>query len=442
MRQPGVSVLSPGRAPRVKRQFKIQPGRSSVKNLRKILAASVIATTLASPAFAAELRFTIWTGNEAHLKMLNGYAESFRATRPDVTVKFETIPPADYTQKLTFQIAGGNPPDAGWLMEDAAPTFAQAGVLEDLAPALTATRDYDFADFSKPALGLWMNGSKVTGVPFSTSPFVIFFNKDMFDKAGIEDPLALAAKGQWTMATFQDVARKLTAANGKPGFEFKDGQGYDSRIMHALMPPVRAYGGDVWADRKCGFDTPQAIAAVKQLHEMVFKDKSIVAPGEKGDYFSGNSAMTINQISRASLMPKAGFKWGIAPLPTGPGGESPVIGQAGIVVFAAGKQKQLAAEFVAHMTSKANVVIAAQFFPPARNSVLTSDSFITSNNLILPAQMKIVADAITKGKVLPAHEKSPQLLAAMKPRVDALWRGDANVESALKAVCAAIQPLL
>jgi multiple sugar transport system substrate-binding protein len=56
--------------------------------------------------------------------------------------------------------------------------------------------------------------------------------------------------------------------------------------------------------------------------------------------------------------------------------------------------------------------------------------------------MKVVADAISKGKVLPAHEKSPQILAAMKPRVDSLWRADANVESALKAVCGAIQPLL
>ena len=51
------------------------------------------------------------------------------------------------------------------------------------------------------------------------------------------------------MAKFQEVAKKLTAANGKFGFEFKDGQGYDSRIMHALMPPIRAYGGDVWAEQ-------------------------------------------------------------------------------------------------------------------------------------------------------------------------------------------------
>lgn len=413
-----------------------------MRAIRGILFSSTLAAMLAMPAVAAELRVTIWTGNEAHLKMLNGYAESFRATHPDVTVKFETIPPGDYTQKLTFQLAGGNPPDLGWLMEDAAPAFAKAGVLEDLAPTLNAVKDYDFADFSKPAMGLWMSGSKVIGVPFSTSPFVIFYNKDMFDKAGLEDPLALAAKGQWNMATFQDVARKLKAANGKFGFEFKDGQGYETRIMHALMPPIRAYGGDVWVNGQCGFDTPPAIAAVKQLHDMVFKDKSIVPPGEKGDYFSGNAAMTINQISRASLMPKAGFKWGIAPLPTGPGGESPVIGQAGIVVFAAGKQKKLAAEFLAHMSTKASVITAAQFFPPARNSVLASDVFVNSNKLIPAPQMKIVADAIAKGKVLPAHEKSPQIVAAMKPRVDALWRADANVEAALKAVCTAIKPLL
>jgi multiple sugar transport system substrate-binding protein len=414
-----------------------------MKAARTVLAASALALTLASsPAWAAELRFTIWTGNEAHLAMLNGFAESFKANHPDVTVNFETIPPGDYTQKLTFQLAGGNPPDAGWMMEDAASTFANAGVIEDLAPTLNATEGYDFADFSEPALGLWTSQGKVYGVPFSTSPFVIFYNKDMFDKAGIEDPLTLAAKGEWDMETFQEVARRLTEANGKFGFEFKDGQGYDTRIMHALMPPIRAYGGDVWSNQECGFDKPEAVAAVQQLHDMVFKDKSIVPPGETGDYFSGNAAMTINQISRASLMEKAGFRWGIAPLPTGPAGESPVIGQAAIVVFTAGKQKDLAAEFVAHMTNEENVATMAQFFPPARNRVLGSDAFVTSNMLIPAEQMAIVADAIAKGKVLPSHEKSPQILAAMKPRVDALWRADANVEESLKAVCAAIQPLL
>ena len=415
-----------------------------MRKLRSGAVASALLLGLATtPSLAAELRFTVWTGSDAHLKMLNGIAEGFKKTHPDVTVKFETIPAADYTQKLTFQLAGGNPPDLGWMMEDAAPAFEGAGVLMDLGPTLRKTEGYDLADFSQAAMKLWVDGDKVWGIPFSNSPFMIFYNKDMFDKAGLEDPLTLADKGQWNMAKFREVAKKLTEANsGKWGFEFKDGQGYDSRIMHALMPPIRAYGGDAWSKGECGFDKPNAVAAVQQLHDMVFKDKSIVPPGEQGDYFSGSSAMTINQISRASKMPEAGFKWGIAPLPSGPGGESPVVGQAAIVVFSKGRQKDVAAEFVAYMTNKANVATMAQFFPPARKSVLESDAFTKSNKLIAPEQMAKLSDAIKEGHVLPSHEHSPQILAAMAPRVDALWKPNADVAKALQAVCAAIKPQL
>jgi multiple sugar transport system substrate-binding protein len=415
-----------------------------MKAARTTLAVSalVMLGLMSTQLSAEELRFTVWTGSDAHLKVLNGIAESFKQRHPDVTVRFETIPAADYTQKLTFQLAGGNPPDLGWMMEDAAPTFEAAGVLVDVGPVLRETESYDYGDFSGAAMGLWVDGDKVYGVPFSTSPFMIFYNKAMFDKAGLEDPLVLSAKGEWDMEKFREVSKKLTEANGTWGFEFKDGQGYDSRIMHALMPPIRAYGGDAWANGECGFDKPEAVAAVQQLHDMVFKDKSIVPPGEQGDYFSGASAMTINQISRASKMPEAGFDWGIAPLPTGPGGESPVIGQAAIVVFAQSKQKEVATEFLAHMTNKENVAILAQFFPPARKTVLESDPFTQSNSLIPAEQMANVSNAIANGHVLPSHERSPQILAAMAPRVDALWKPDADVSKALEAVCTAIEPQL
>jgi multiple sugar transport system substrate-binding protein len=408
------------------------------------IAASALTMLISTSAvFATDLRMTVWTGSEAHLTMLKGIAESFKAKHPDVNVRFETVPVNDYTQKLTFQVAGGNPPDIAWMMEDAAPAFENAELLMDLAPTLNATEGYDFADFSQPAMALWQKDATVFGIPFSTSPFLIYYNKDMFDKAGLEDPQALAAKGEWNMDKFQEVSKKLVEANpGKWGFEFKDGEGYASRMTHAFLPPIRAYGGDIWSNKECGFDKPEAVKAIKQLHDMVFKDKSIVPPGEQGDYFSGSSAMTVNQISRASKMAETGFKWGIAPLPTGPGGESPVIGQAGLVVFTQGKNTEIAAEFVAHMTNKENIAVMEQFFPPARKSVLEADAFINSNKLIPPEMMKNVAAAIVNGRVHPAHEKAPQILAAMAPRVDALWKADADVDAAIKGICSAIQPLL
>jgi multiple sugar transport system substrate-binding protein len=141
-------------------------------------------------------------------------------------------------------------------------------------------------------------------------------------------------------------------------------------------------------------------------------------------------------------MPEAGFNWGIAPLPSGPAGEAPVIGQAGLVVFAKSDNTELSKEFIAWMTNKENVAVMAQFFPPARASVLESQAFTDANPLIPADQMSHVAEAIKTGKVLPSHERAPQIMAAQKPRFDALWRPDADVEASLQAICAAIQPEL
>lgn len=407
------------------------------------VAGAAMAFGLAAPSMAQELRFTVWTGNDAHLAMLNGIAEEFRKTHPEVTVRYETIPAADYTQKLTFQIGGGNIPDLGWIMEDAAPAFVNAGVLEDIGSALRADAAYDFTDFSKPAMGLWEDGDKVYGIPFSTSPLLIFYNKTMFDAAGVQTPLELAQNGEWTLDKFQEVARQLAEAdNGAFGFEFKDGQGYDARMMHAIMPSIRANGGYAWREGECGFDNPEAIKAVKQLHDMVHVDHSIVPPGEQGDFFSGGSAMTVSQISRASKLASGPFEWGLAPLPSGDAGSVPAIGQAGISVFAQGKNKEIATEFLMFMTNAENVKVMAQFFPPARKSILNSPDFVNSNALIPAEQMEVVADAIANGSILPSHEKLPQIEAAMKPRMDTYWRADADVEQAMAAVCAVVTPQL
>jgi multiple sugar transport system substrate-binding protein len=271
---------------------------------------------------------------------------------------------------------------------------------------------------------------------------MIMYNKTLFDKAGLEDPDTLADKGEWTMDKFRETAKALKDATGVWGFEFKDGQGYESRMMHAIMPPIRAYGGYAWQDGQCGFNKPEAVAAMTVLHDMVFTDKSVVPPGEQGDFFSGNSAMTINQISRAPLLAKAGFEWGIAPLPTGPAGASPVIGQAAIGVLAAGKNPELSAQFLAHMTDQQSVATMAQYFPPARASVANDPAFIQENAVIPPAQMTYVADAIANGRVLPSHKNAPQIVAALAPRLDAFWKADADVQKSMDAVCAAIQPLL
>ncbi|MEM7472563.1 MAG: sugar ABC transporter substrate-binding protein [Pseudomonadota bacterium] len=409
--------------------------------IKRFIIAATTAATLAATASAQELRMTVWTGSDAHLSMLGGFADSFAAENPGVTVKFETIPFGDYVQSLTLQLAGSNPPDLGWLLESSAPTFVQAGVLLDVGDKLRGDAAYDFADFSEPAMSLWQSGDAINGIPFSTSPLVVLYNASMFEAAGLETPNEMAAEGKWTWDAMRTSAAAL-AGDGVYGFESMDGRGYGNTVLHTLMPIVRSYGGEAWSSGACGLNSAAAKEAITLYHNMIFADGAVVPPGEQANFFTGGAAMTVSQISRVSKLADADFEWDLAPLPTGPAGAAPVIGQAGLVAFASGNNTELAADFLAHMTSVDNVTTMAQFFPPARNSVLNGEVFLNSNKALSPMQMGIVADAIATGKILPSHPKFPQIQAAMRPKFDALWQADADVEAVLDSVCAAIESLL
>lgn len=352
--------------------------------------------SMASSGFAQDLRFTIWSGNQSHLDMLTGFADSFKDAYPNSSVRLDTIPFGDYVQKVTIQLAGGNPPDIGWLAEASAPTFIEAGVLTDLAPYLTTDDTYNFADFSDPALGLWRDGEALYGIPFSTSPFFVYFNAEMFDAAGLDNPAELAARGEWTWDAFRTAAKAIADSTpaGTYGYEQSDGEGYGARLWVSIVPMLRAYGADAWnAEGECQLATPEAVRAMTQYHDMIFDDESIVPPGERANFFSGQSGMTITQLSRAANLADADFEWSVAPLPSGPAGDVALIGQAALVVFNNSPNRDEAIEFLKHMTMQDNVATMAQFFPPARVSVLDSDGFLSSNAILTAEQMAVVQTA-------------------------------------------------
>ncbi len=396
----------------------------------------VVALCTSSISSAETLRFTIWTGGKAHLDMLNGISEDFKKTHPEVNIKFETIPFADYVQKIVIQISGGNPPDLGWMLESAAPTFINANVLANISTTLIETPNYDYDDFSQSAMKLWVRDRAVYGIPFSTSPLVVFYNQDMLKAKGLEDPNKLVTKGEWTWNTLKAMASKMTdKPTGTYGFETMDGNGYSSRVWETVLPIIRSYGSDAWVDNKCDLDSKTSIEAVRLYHDMIFADKSAVPPGERANFFNGKSAFTITQISRTTKLDNATFEWGIAPTPSGPTGASPIIGQAAIVVFKDSPKKELAAEFLAYMTSKTGIEKMAEFFPPARNSVLNSTIFLDSNPRLDTHYMQIVANGINTGNVLPAHTNMAAIKSSTKGIFDELWKENANIEKIMNKIC-------
>ncbi|MEU0883775.1 sugar ABC transporter substrate-binding protein [Lentzea sp. NPDC005914] len=391
-----------------------------------LILAGLLALTACSGSASSgpkSLRMTVWTANEAHLKLLNEIAAEYKASHPDVTeIKFDSIPADGYTTTLTTQIAGGNAPDLAWILEESAPDFVSSGAL---APIRGKIEKAD--ELTPSGTKLWEKDSELYAYPFSTSPFGLFVNTSL-----VKD---VPAKWTW------EQAMAAAAASGKglvlPDFKYQN--------WAVLSSVWRGWDANAWSEdgRSCGFSSPEMKDAMSFLHKAIFTDKAIPGPGTTVDFFAGNAAMAISQISRAGALKDAKFTWTLVPLPSGPKGDYAVIGQAGVGVMKRSKNAEAAADFLGFFTNEANSAKLAQFFPSVRSSLLNAQTLAKSNPLIRPEQLQsVVVEGISKGVVKPSHQGQEELNQTIRAALDPLWKPDANVSAVLDDVCVKIKPLL
>nr|WP_245419759.1 sugar ABC transporter substrate-binding protein [Phyllobacterium salinisoli] len=397
---------------------------------------------IASAQDAVNLRMTIWSANEAHLKLFNEIAASFRKDHPNVTITYESLPFDTYTTALTTQLAGGNAPDMAWIFETSAYDFVKSGALYPLTDTLKATPGYNLEDVSAGATERWSQAGTLYAYPFSTSPFAIFVNNDIIKAAGAKTPSELIAAGQWTWENAIATASTV-GQTGKGGLVVRD---FNYQNWQYLTSVWNGWGASPWSEdgQTCTMTDKPMADAVSFIHDAIFAKKAIPAPGETVDFFAGNAAMTITQISRASLLPKdKPFSWDLVPLPKGPAGDYALIGQAGIGVMQASKNARTAAEFVAYMTNPENSAKLSQFFPSARKSLLNAEVLKKTNPLLSQEQIeKVVIAGIATGKVMPGHTGFAQIQQVVRSNLDAVWRPEADVPAALQKICGQIGPLL
>jgi len=392
---------------------------------------------------AVNLRMTTWSANEAHMAMLNEIAAGFKETHPNVTVSFEPLPFDSYTTTLTTQIAGGNPPDLAWILETTAADFVNSGALAPLTEAFTATEGYDIADVTEKATALWTRDGQLYAYPFSTSPFAIFVNNDLVTAAGARTPAELIAAGEWNWENAFATAKAVADGGSADGLIVRD---FNYQTWQNLASIWNGWGATPWSEdgKTCAFTDQPMVDAMTRIHQAIFTDGAMPGPGEDIDFFAGNAAMTITQISRASLLPtEDAFDWDLVPLPEGPVGPYAVVGQAGVGAFANRPNTDIAVEFLAYMTNPENSRKLAQYFPPARASLLNAETLAETNPLLSAEQLEnVVISGISTGTVLPGHTNFAQIQQTVRAGLDAMWVPDADVPAVLQSVCDSINPLL
>ncbi|MBL8959091.1 MAG: sugar ABC transporter substrate-binding protein [Gemmatimonadetes bacterium] len=192
---------------------------------------------------------------------------AFEAAHPGVRVENEPVAnQAEYREKVITSIASGAPPDVFLLDNIDVPAFVEASVLLDLrpfAPRVGVSLD----DYYPNVLEIFSRGSAVYAFPKGFSPVVYYYNRALFEAAGIPEPT-----DGWTWEEFIAAARALTRDT--------DGDGVTDQWGTAVMRPFYAWqaivwsgGGDILAtdgQRASGaLDSPETIAALEFLTSLV-----------------------------------------------------------------------------------------------------------------------------------------------------------------------------
>jgi multiple sugar transport system substrate-binding protein len=214
----------------------------------KILS-SLVVTLLLSASFAqTTLTYAIWDNNQlpAHEQIV----EAFQAEHPDIQVKIEVVPWESYWEKIQTAAAGGELYDVFWMNGPNFPVYASKGVLTDLKD-LIAKDSLDTSVYPQAMLDLYTLDGDVYGLPKDFDTIGLYYNKDMFDAAGVEYPNA-----DWTWDDFSKAAAALTK-DGNWGFAstLEDQPGYWNWIYANDGQVIAEDGSKVLLDSPADCDT-------------------------------------------------------------------------------------------------------------------------------------------------------------------------------------------
>lgn len=199
-------------------------GGHSLKKLNIILALLLIFTVFLSACNAGNqttgetddsnivtLKFMGWEASPLETKAVKVGLEKFMKENPDIKVEYTPVPQTQYSSKLLTMLAGDAAPDVFFLGAEDYRTFQKKNVLLDLTAYFE--NEYSIDDFIPSSANIMQIDGKIFGVSSCTVSPVLFYNKDLFDKAGVPYPPSNPEKA-WTWEQFVEAAKQLTKKDG------------------------------------------------------------------------------------------------------------------------------------------------------------------------------------------------------------------------------------
>lgn len=153
-----------------------------------------------------EITFTVWDYETTdYWKKL---VEAFEAENPDIKVKVMDIGATDYDTKIPVLLSSGDTSDV--ITIKSMNIYTSLVEKNQLMPLDDMVKEsgIDMAPYQGSDEGIRI-GDQLYGLPFRNDYYVLYYNKTLFDKAGVEYP-----KHDMTWDEYRELAKKMTSGEG------------------------------------------------------------------------------------------------------------------------------------------------------------------------------------------------------------------------------------
>jgi multiple sugar transport system substrate-binding protein len=360
--------------------------------------------------------------------------QPFYDAHPEIDVEFVGLAWGPYWQRILTSFAGGEPVDMFRMEFWKAHAYYSRDVilpLDDYFAGDGIAPEEEFLDIQEQSVyqGTWY------GTPRgATGNHVIYYNRDMFDKAGIEWP---EKTPNWTWDDLLEIADELTNVTGDIE---TDVWGFDTAKItndfNGGQELVWGRGGRLFDEdyTKCLINTAEAIEGLQWLADL--RNKHGVAPYPAqlpegmGDAFLVQK-VAMNQTGGFMIniyKTIEDFDWGIATVPAGPVRQVAYSKPNATVITAACKYPDAAWQLLKFINSEdTNKCEALEgLWPPALQSVLMSDWYLTRDTA--PYDMSpTVPGLLCDGQAPQLSPYAMQARTIMQNELDPVWSGDATI---------------
>lgn len=226
--------------------------------------------------------------------------EAFHREYPNIRVVGDDIPYNDYWDQMTVRLQAGNPPDM-LLMGGSLHPYIMMGKFEPLGPYMEGSGVLDL--YSPGHLSYASRDGEIYQLPYLTLVYPIFYNKRMFEEAGLSIPR--------THEEFIQAAIALTK---------RDSAGNVTQFGYSMLTPpavygyyeilvwVESFGGHFARDGQVTVNSPEVIEAfrfLKRLYDEGVTPRQSTMESFRQLFWEERAAMLFDTIGFAGFVAEA-----------------------------------------------------------------------------------------------------------------------------------------